>query len=122
MALASAARVTKAIGLVALLASCSTLVQAPRTGGVIDCTDSYVMPSLDAAAWAATVAGTVYLVATKDDCSALDCLVIPGAVVTDIILPLVAAHGFYKVSECRRARREASAPAEPPAPRWPTLP
>jgi hypothetical protein len=101
-------RTAIALGLLAALASCSMAVRAPGHDGVIDCTSDYVLPAVDTAAWVAIAVGTVFAYKAHDDCGGLDCLVFPGAVATAIVLPLVAANGYYKVNQCRRRVRDAA--------------
>jgi hypothetical protein len=50
----------------------------------------------------------VFAYKAHGDCGGLDCLVFPGAVATAVVLPLVAANGYYKVKQCRSRLREAA--------------
>jgi len=96
-----------------LLAGCTAFVNGPpkeRTDvtPVIDCTDSYALPSIDLALTAAlaggTLAGWKYSDSLTEECGGLGCFILPMATAMLIVMPLVTAHGFERVHACREVK------------------
>jgi hypothetical protein len=98
------------IVVVVLVAGCTGFVNGPpreRTGVVlVDCTDHYIFPALDTAAWTTVTAATIYWAksGTFEDCEAIGCTLLPLGIVTAIAMPLIAAHGFERVHACRETK------------------
>ena len=93
-----------------LVAGCTSFVHGPpreRTGvALVDCTDHYIYPTIDATLWATVTAATIYWAkaGTFEDCEALGCTILPYGIATAIVMPLVAAHGFERVHACRETK------------------
>jgi len=96
--------------LVVFAIGCSgTLTKVPkeRKGAeLVDCSDGYSRPILDAVAAVATGVATAYgfKSGTFEDCEAIGCLILPYGVVATIALPLVATYGFDVVHTCRETK------------------
>lgn len=97
-----------------LLAGCTAFVQGPpkeRTdvSPVIDCTDSYTLPTIDLALTAATIGGTIagwmYSDSLTEECGGLGCFILPAATAMIIVMPLVTLHGFERVHACREVKQ-----------------
>jgi hypothetical protein len=96
-----------------LLAGCTAFVNGPPkerkdVTPVIDCTDSYTLPSIDMALTAAlagaTIAGWKYSDSLTEECDGLGCFILPMATAMIIIMPLVTLHGFERVHACREVK------------------
>lgn len=91
--------------LLALLPACSlTVLETPkRDARVRDCTNHYTAPIVDVGLFAATATTTIAVSAQHayNECTALGCVALPLAVVTMIVLPIAALHGFEVVHRCR---------------------
>ena len=101
------------VAVVMLLAGCTAFVQGPpkeRTGvsPVIDCTDSYALPSIDLGLTAALITGTIagwkYSDSLTDECGGLGCFILPMATAMIIMMPIVTLHGFERVRACREVK------------------
>lgn len=95
------------------MAACSIGVRYPPgdPGGPLHaCTDSYARPVADAVAAIALGVATVvgFKTGYGEDCGAIDCLVLPFGAAATLVVPFAAAHGFYTVHSCRKARRESA--------------
>jgi len=94
-----------------LVSGCSLTVLTPppreRTGPeLVDCTDHYIAPIVDTAAFVAATALTIAAFKTDfaSECEGIACTFAPMGIAAAITLPIAAMHGYSVVHDCREMK------------------